>query len=327
MDDLAVETSALRKVYGVRHRVVALDGLDLRIPRGGVHAILGPELAGKSTALRLLTGLVRPTSGTATLLGRPLDEGAAAMARVGAVVDEQGFTSTMTVRRSLQLVAGLVGAAPEQVDEVIERVGLTDHARVKVGFLTDGEEQRLGIAAALLKEPLLLVLDEPTTGLEAVEAQLVTGLIRDLSRHMTVLISSQDLAEVQALCRTVTILQEGRTLASGRVKDLLGERLARTRVAVRNPRRALEQLRAHGYTAVREGDDLVVEGHEHPEEITRVLAEESLYVEELSVIRPDLQSFFRRLEQGDTDLVGAVKGGKRKKGRRDAVPDDPEMED
>lgn len=326
MTDLAIETSALRKVYGVRHRVVAVDGLDLAVQQGGVHAILGPDLSGKTTVLRMLTGLARPTSGTVTLLGRQLTEGGEALTRVGAVVDEQGFDPRQTVRRNLALLARIMDAPGAGVSEVIERVGLTEHADVKVGFLSDGEEQRLGIAAALLKAPDLLVLDEPTTGLSPDESQEVTGLIRDLAREMTVVISSDDLAEVQSLCKTVAIMLDGRLLASGKVSQLLSERIARTRVTVRNPRRALRRLQDAGYTAVQEGMYLVVEGHEHPDQITRVLAEESLYVEELSAIRPDLKSFFRRLQEGDLpDAPRPPKGGKRKKTRKDVKEEAQEV--
>lgn len=313
MSDLAIETSALRKVYGVRHRVVGVDDLDLRVERGGVHALLGPEGSGKSAVLRMLVGLAHPTSGRIEVLGEPL--GPDVLDRVGAVVDEQGFTPTMTVRRSLALLAGLAGADPERVDEVLEQTDLAHQAKVKVGFLSDGEEQRLGIAAALLKEPELLVLDEPTTGLDQPDAESVTTLVRTIAANgVTVLMSTPDLAEVQELCHGVTILLDGRLLASGLVADLLGERIAGTRVHVRNPVRALRRLREAGYTAEQEGEELIVEGHEHPEEITRVLAEESLYVDELSVIRPDLQSFFRRLERDGT--LPPPKGGKRRKTRR-----------
>lgn len=314
MTDLAIETSALRKVYGVRHRVVGVDDLDLRVERGGVHALLGPEGSGRSAVLRMLLGLVQPTSGRVEVLGEPL--GPEVLDRVGAVVDEQGFHPTMTVRRSLDLLAGLAGADPDRVTEVLEQVDLAHQAKVKVGFLTDGEEQRLGIAAALLKEPELLVLDEPTTGLDEPEAEAVTTLVRTIAANgVTVLMSTPDLTEVQELCRSVTILLDGRLLASGLVEDLLGDSIARTRVHVRDPRGALRRLREAGYTAEQEGEELIVEGHEHPENITRVLAEESLYVDELSVIRPDLQSFFRRLQRDGA--LPPPKGGKRKKTRRD----------
>ena len=314
MTDLAIETSALRKVYGVRHRVVGVDDLDLRVERGGVHALLGPEGSGKSAVLRMLLGLVQPTSGRVEVLGEPL--GAEVLDRVGAVVDEQGFTPTMTVRRSLDLLAGLAGADSGRVTEVLEQADLAHQAKVRIGFLTDGEEQRLGIAAALLKEPELLVLDEPTTGLDEPEAEAVTTLVRTIAANgVTVLMSTPDLAEVQDLCRSVAILLDGRLLASGLVQDLLGDNIARTRVHVRNPSGALRRLREAGYTAQQEGEELIVDGHEHPEEITRVLAEESLYVDELSVIRPDLQSFFRRLQRDGA--LPPPKGGKRKRTRRD----------
>jgi ABC-2 type transport system ATP-binding protein len=156
--------------------------------------------------------------------------------------------------------------------------------------------QRLGLAAALLKKPELLILDEPTNGLDPAGIRDMRELITRLgSTGVTVLLSSHVLAEVQQVCSSVSIIGNGALLASGKVDELLGEDTAHTRVGVADPDQATLVLTAAGYAVARDGDDLLVQGHEHPEEITRALAGHDLYVRELSAVRPDLESFFLML--------------------------------
>lgn len=310
MSDLVVETSGLRKVYGVRRRVVAVDDLDLAVERGGVHGFLGPNGSGKTTTIRMLLGLARPTKGRVRLLGQALPERLPdALTRVGAVVEEPRFTPWLGIRRNLSLLARAADVPRSRVDEVLAQVDLADSAKTRYRDLSLGMKQRLAIAAALLKEPELLVLDEPTNGLDPGGIRDIRKLVRDLgARGTTVLLSSHNLAEVQQVCASVSIIADGRLLATGRVADLLGESVARTRVRVPRPGEAATHLRDAGFTVEQVGDRLVVEGHEQPGEITRLLAARGLYVEELSVIRPDLESFFLRLtghsepEHGVEDL-------------------------
>jgi ABC-2 type transport system ATP-binding protein len=154
-------------------------------------------------------------------------------------------------------------------------------------------KQRLGIAAALLKEPDLLVLDEPKNGLDPAGINDVRDLVVRLGQSgTTVLLSSHVLSEVQQVCSSVSIIAEGSLLASGRVADLLGESTAQTRVGIGDTHQATLVLTAAGFTVTPHGDDLLVQGHDHPEEITRALAAHELYVTELSAVRPDLESFF-----------------------------------
>ncbi len=157
-------------------------------------------------------------------------------------------------------------------------------------------KQRLAIAAALLKDPDLLILDEPTNGLDPAGIRGIREVVRALGESgVTVLLSSHILAEVQQLCHSVSIVGDGRLLASGRVEDLLGQKVSRTRVGVADPRGAKHFLESAGYAVTTEADHLVVEGHEHPEQITRLLAEKGIFIREMTEIRPTLETFFLKL--------------------------------
>ena len=158
-------------------------------------------------------------------------------------------------------------------------------------------KQRLAIAAALLKEPDLLLLDEPTNGLDPAGIRGIRDLVRDLGESgVTVLLSSHNLAEVQQVCHSVSIVGDGRLLATGRVEDLLGEGIAtRARLRVADVAQAMNVLTSAGYDVIRKDDDLVVEGHERPEQLTELLAEHGMYVAKIVTRRPTLESFFLRL--------------------------------
>ncbi len=298
MTDLVIETSGLRKVYrsGGR-RTVAVDGLDLSVPAGGVHGFLGPNGSGKTTTIKMLLGLTRPSGGEMRLFGLQVPaQLPQVIDRVGAIVEEPRFTPTFSGRKNLSLLARSIGVPRSTVDEVLQQAGLADRAKEKYGTYSLGMKQRLAIAAALLKNPDLLILDEPTNGLDPAGIRGIRDLIRDLGESgVTVLLSSHILAEVQQVCHSVSIVGEGKLLASGRVEDLLGENVSRTRVGVTDPQGARHFLEAAGYTVAREGDLLVVEGHENPEEITKLLAGKGVYVSELSAIRPTLETFFLKL--------------------------------
>jgi ABC-2 type transport system ATP-binding protein len=326
MSDLVVETRGLRKGFRDRGRkIAAVDGLDLAVERGGVHGFLGPIGSGKTTTIRMLLGLATPDQGEIRVLGEPLpDRLPEALARVGAVVEFPQFSADLSGRRNLQLLARTVGLPKSRVDEVLDEVGLAGRARSRYRGYSYGMRQRLGLAAALLKKPELLILDEPTNGLDPAGIRDMRELIAHLGESgVTVLLSSHVLAEVQQVCSSVSIIGDGTLLASGKVDDLLGESTAHTRVGVAEPDQATLMLTAAGYTVTRDGSDLLVHGHEHPEEITRALASHDLYVSELSAVRPDLESFFLVLTGHHPRPVGGPINGPTQQAAEEPVDEEP----
>ncbi|MGA9748108.1 MAG: ABC transporter ATP-binding protein [Nocardioides sp.] len=299
-DTTVIETTGLRKVYRTRagRRVVAVDDLDLRVPTGGVHGFLGPNGSGKTTTIRMLLGLATPGSGEMRLFGEPVPSALPdVMGRIGAVVEEPKFAPTFSGRKNLLLLARTLGISGATVDAAVTQVGLEGRERDRYGDYSLGMRQRLAIAAALLKAPDLLILDEPTNGLDPAGIRDIRDLIRGLGESgVTVLLSSHNLAEVQQVCHSVSIIGNGRLIASGAVEDLVGDdTLSVVRVWVADPDAAIGHLQRARYRVSRDEDHLDVEGAEHPEDITRVLAEKGLYVRGLTPVRGDLESVFLQL--------------------------------
>jgi ABC-2 type transport system ATP-binding protein len=304
--DLVVETTGLHKQFRTRrgHRVVAVDHLDLAVPAGGVHGFLGPNGSGKTTTIRMLLGLARPTGGRMRLLGEPVPRRLpAVMDRVGAVVEQPKFSPSFSGRHNLRLLARTVGAGSDAVDAAIAQVGLAGRERERYKGYSLGMKQRLAIAATLLKSPDLLILDEPTNGLDPAGIRDIRDMIRGLGESgVTVLLSSHILAEVQQVCHSVSIIGQGRLLASGPVEDLVGDRpVKQVLVGVHDPAAARGVLEEEGWTVDRDGDRLVVEGVEHAEDITRVLGGHGIWVRELTPVGADLESVFLHLTR-DTAL-------------------------
>jgi ABC-type multidrug transport system ATPase subunit len=216
-----VETNDLTKRYG--GRITAVDRVSLSVRRGEVYGFLGPNGAGKTTTLRMLLGLVRPTSGTATVLGETPGH-PEALARVGALIETPGFYPYLSGRDNLRVLARHAGVANERVDAALERVDLSGRAGDRYTTYSLGMKQRLGVAATLLKDPELLVLDEPTNGLDPAGMRDMRALIRELgSSGHTVLLSSHLLGEVQQLCDRVGVISRGRLIAESTVDDLRGQ--------------------------------------------------------------------------------------------------------
>ena len=222
---LALEARGLVKTYGA---VRALDDLSLAIPAGGVFGVLGPNGAGKSTLFRIALGLVRPTSGEARLFGAPAGE-RAALRRVGAMIETPRYPPYLTARQTLTMLALESGAAGADIAGWLDRVGLTAAADRKVRGFSVGRLQRLGVAIALITEPELVILDEPTSGMDPPGIQEMRALIRSLADKdgITVVLASHQLLEVQRVCDRVAIMNKGALVREGLVKDLTagGERL------------------------------------------------------------------------------------------------------
>jgi ABC-2 type transport system ATP-binding protein len=294
--------------------VVAVDDLDLEVGPGEVHGLLGPNGAGKTTTIRMLLGLASATAGTAALFGEPVPRRLPRVARrVGALVDHPAFHPGMTARRNLALLAGAAGVPHARVDETLDQVGLAGHGDERVRGYSIAMRQRLALAAALLKRPELVVLDEPTTGLDPSGIREVRGLVRDLGRSgVTVLVSTHLLAEVQQVCDSVTILSAGSVRRAGTVPELVGrDQPAGVRVAVDDLDGAVAVLRAAGLKVSRESrTHLFVEGSPDPAVVTRVLAEQGKYVRELIPERPDVEEVVRRLSdpEPDTQVSDSAEG-------------------
>ena len=233
-----VAARGLVKRYG---DIVAVDHVDLTVERGDVFGYLGPNGAGKTTSLRMLLGLIRPTEGSAELFGRdPLVDGAKALEGVAGFVEGPQFYPYLSARKNLQLLADYDDAgARGRIDGVLELVELTDRAKDKVGGYSHGMRQRLGIAASLLREPQLLLLDEPTTGLDPAGMRDMRALVRRLAGEgITVLLSSHLLSEVEELCNRVAIIRKGRIVYEGRLADLLATASTGYELRSNDPERA-----------------------------------------------------------------------------------------
>lgn len=298
----AVETRALRKTYRtVRGRSVGVEGLDLVVPVGGVHGFLGPNGSGKTTTIRMLLGLVRPDSGEARVFGHEVPRHLPdVIGRVGAIVESPKFYPAFSARRNLDLLAAAIGAPPGRVGEVLAEVGLAERARDRYRGFSLGMKQRLAVAATLLKDPDLLIFDEPTNGLDPAGIREIRDTMRRLADGgKTVLVSSHILAEVEQVADTVSIVARGRLIASGRVEDLIGAGARSVRVGVHDPDRAADVLTAAGHAVRRDGRHLLVDGVAEPARITRALAERDLWVDELVPVQAGLESVFLELTAKD----------------------------
>jgi ABC-2 type transport system ATP-binding protein len=219
MDEIVVGTDRLTKRYGDR---LAVDSVSLTVRRGEVYGFLGPNGAGKTTTLRMLLGLVRPTSGRASVLGAPPGS-PAAVARVGALIEGPGFYPYLSGRDNLRVLSRYRGLGDRAADAALDRVGLGPRGGDRFRSYSLGMKQRLGVAAALLGEPDLMVLDEPTNGLDPAGMADMRRLLVDVAAAgQTVLLSSHLLAEVQEICHRVGVIADGRLVAEGTVADLRG---------------------------------------------------------------------------------------------------------
>ncbi len=220
-EDFLVETKDLTKRYG--SRIVAVDGVNLMVRRGEVYGFLGPNGAGKTTTMRMLLGLIRPTSGTASVLGRPPGH-PESLARVGALIESPAFYPYLSGRDNLRVMARYAGVPKTGIEAALETVDLAERARDKFSTYSLGMKQRLGVAAALLKDPELLILDEPTNGLDPAGMADMRALIRRLgSGERTVLLSSHQLGEVEQICDRVGVISAGCLIAESTVEELRGK--------------------------------------------------------------------------------------------------------
>jgi ABC-type multidrug transport system ATPase subunit len=249
-NDPVIETNDLTKRY---RDLVAVDRLTLRVRRGEVYGFLGPNGAGKTTTLRMLLGLVRPTSGVASVLGSSPGS-SEALANIGALIEAPGFYPFLSGRDNLRVMAGHARVKPERVEEVLEEVGLNGRAKDRFRTYSQGMKQRLGVASALLKDPDVLILDEPTTGLDPKGMAEMRGFISGLgSRGRTVLLSSHLMSEVEQVCDRVGVIDRGVLVKEGSVDELRGDGVLLVRAEpLEHAGRVVEGL--PGVAAVATGD-------------------------------------------------------------------------
>ncbi|MGA2452288.1 MAG: ABC transporter ATP-binding protein [Solirubrobacteraceae bacterium] len=290
--------------------VLAVDHIDLNVRAGDVYGFLGPNGAGKTTTLRMALGLITPTEGTVELFGRnPLRHGARALEGVAGFVEGPRFYPYLTARKNLQLLAALDGdGAAGRIDEVLEIVELSPRAGHKVGGYSHGMRQRLGIAAALLRRPRLLMLDEPATGLDPAGMRDMRALIRRLAGEgITVLLSSHQLPEVQELCDRVAIVDSGRVVYEGALADLRRQGGAGYRLRTSDDKRALEVARAQpgiehataGASSPQGEHGLSLQADEqHVGELSLALGQAGVAILALTPELATLEDLFFRLTEG-----------------------------
>jgi ABC-2 type transport system ATP-binding protein len=296
-----IEVAGLRKEYRRLRGSprMAVDGLDFAVPEGGVFGFLGPNGAGKTTTIRCLLGLVAPTAGTCRLLGVDVrGELRRVVGRVGAIVESPALFPTMSGRRNLELLGRLEGIGPRRVMATLERVGLAERADDLVKRYSLGMRQRLGLAAALLKDPEVLILDEPANGLDPAGIKEVRELLRGLGGEgRTVFVSSHLLSEVRQVCDQVAILARGRCVAAGPVAQVLSSaRGVGLLVRLEDLERGRAVLAAAGIQAAPNGEVLrVALPPEEAATVTKALAAEGLYLTELRADEADLETVFLEL--------------------------------
>ncbi len=293
----AIETRGLTKRYGAR---TVVDRLDINVPSGVIAAFVGPNGAGKTTTLRMLLGLVRPTSGEGRVLGAELTESASYLPRVGALIESPAFYPGLSGERNLAIQTTLAGLDPARIPAVLERVELDGRGGDMYKTYSLGMKQRLGIAAALLGDPSLLILDEPTNGLDPAGIREMRDLLRSLNdTGATVFVSSHLLGEVQQVCDWPVVIDHGRKLFQGPTSELIADGDAALVIGCQSAAdltRLAALLTHRGLRCTREGDRLTVKlatsggnVNETVADISRIASAEQLTLIELTVTKANLE--------------------------------------
>jgi ABC-2 type transport system ATP-binding protein len=292
--ETVVETRGLTKHYGA---VVAVENLDLKVFRGEVYGFLGPNGAGKTTTLRMLLGLIRPTAGTAVVAGAGPGT-PASLRRLGAIVETPAFYPYLSGYDNLMVLAGFAGVPSTRVGPALDEVELTPRAKHSFATYSMGMKQRLGVAAALLKEPELLILDEPTNGLDPQGMADMRNLIVQLGQgERTVLISSHLLNEVELMCSRVGVIQKGRMVAEGTVAELRGAARLTIRAEPAEQARALlaAELGPENVSVLPDGAFALQVDIARTAEINRKLVQGGMAVTELRATTQSLEEVFMEL--------------------------------
>lgn len=291
----ALRTRDLWKMFG---RTSAVAGLDLNVPLGGVHGLLGPNGSGKTTTLRMVMGLIRPSRGQMEILGQEVPRFLPQVIDdIGSIVESPKFNPTFTLRRNLEILALSIGVPRRRVAEVLLEVGLWARAETRFHQCSLGMKQRLAIAATLLKGPRILIFDEPTNGLDPAGIQEVRATMQELAAAgRTVLVSSHILSEIEQVADSVSIIGRGRVLAEGHLSEFLQGSEVQVLVEVQGDAAgAHETLRQTGLKVVVSGDQLLVTGETTPSAVAQILGEAGLWPSHLSQQRSSLEQVFLTL--------------------------------
>ncbi len=295
---IILKTHQLKKHFGAVH---AVEAVSLSVTQGKIYGFLGPNGAGKTTTIGMLLGLIHPTAGQIELWGEPLTPGHnRVLRRVGALVGSPALVPYLSARENLGLVAHLHPALPTgRIEAVLETVGLTEAADRAAGKFSTGMKQRLGLALALLHQPELLILDEPTNGMDPAGMREMRLLLRTLAdQGMTIFLSSHLLHEVEQICDEVAVLNKGRVVAQGAVADLLGQHAAAVKVKVPSPAEAATLLLTlPGVGEVTPDGAYVTINGASSEVVVRLLTSHGIIPSEIGQVRPDLESLFLELTQ------------------------------
>jgi len=307
--DLAIETAGLAKSFG---GTAAVDGIDLRVPVGSVFGFLGPNGSGKTTTIRVLLGLINPSAGSWNLLGEPMpDAYMRVLPRVGALVEGPAFYPWLTGRQNL---ARYDAAGPDgqrstrrtRISDALERVGLTAAANKKFKAYSLGMKQRLGLALAMLRPRQLLILDEPTNGMDPQGTREIRHLIRELAKDgATIFLSSHLLSEVEQVCTHVAVMSLGKLLAQGTLDELQAVGSSRLQVETEQVAAAATVLTRLGLCEVAMDGIAVsarLDGH-RPEDCCRALVEAGVGVRSLVTVRPSLEDTFVALTGEGFDVA------------------------
>ena len=295
MNNIILQTNDLSKHFGA---VTAVQSVNLRVQQGEVFGFLGPNGAGKTTTIGMVLGLIHPSAGQITLFDQPVTPSQnGALQRVGSLVGAPSLVPYLTARENLQLVAKLHdGVENGRIDELLDLVGLSHAAERKVKGFSTGMKQRLGLAAALLSRPALIILDEPTNGLDPAGMREVRTLIRQLADDgITVFLSSHLLHEVEQVCDRIAVIRQGKIVAQGAVDDLLNQSGQSIRLKVKNPTKAGELLaQLPQAQIVTNGAYVQVSGVESETAVAH-LTQNGIIPSEVAVQKSDLESLFLEL--------------------------------
>lgn len=306
---LAISTEGLTRRFGSH---LAVNGVALSVPHGAVYGFLGPNGSGKTTTIRLLLGLMRPHEGSVELFGQPMPQSAGtALARVGTLVEGPAFHPYLSGKENLRRLDAFDAStdpstSAARISSALDRVGLGAAAEKNFRRYSLGMKQRLGLAAALLRPRDLLILDEPTNGLDPQGTREVRGLIRELAADgTTVLVSSHLLAEIEQVATHVGIMSGGRLLRQGPMSEVLGATATLVRVETTQPERAAEVLQILGLSVETRTSDHVtaIIGTAAPEDVTVALVRAGVPVRGLAVERPALEDLFVQLTGEGLDVV------------------------